>query len=92
MIHKQAVVIPDIYLDKRIPHDAYRPTFVHSLAMTPMGYPNPIGALGIYWSDCHTASPQELALLRALADLTAEALKRCDGGTQTSPHPTPISQ
>ena len=86
MIHKQTVAIPDIYLDKRVPHDAYRPTFVHSLAMTPMGHPTPIGALGIYWSDCHTASPQELALLRALADLTAAALERCDGGAQASSH------
>lgn len=76
MIHKETVVIPDIYLDKRIPHDAYRPTFVHSLAMAPMGNPVPLGALGIYWSDCHTASQQELTLLQALADLTAGALMR----------------
>lgn len=79
MIHQQTVSIPDIYLDKRIPHDAYRPTFVHSLAMAPMGRPTPIGAVGIYWADHHTASAQELALLTAVADLTAEALVRCEG-------------
>ncbi len=32
MINRQAAVIPDIYVDPRIPADAYRPTFVKSLA------------------------------------------------------------
>ncbi|MBL9038445.1 MAG: GAF domain-containing protein, partial [Archangium sp.] len=27
MLNKQSVAIEDIYLDARIPHDAYRPTF-----------------------------------------------------------------
>lgn len=84
MIHKETVSIPDIYRDQRIPHDAYRPTFVHSLAMAPMGKPSPIGALGIYWADRHTASTHELALLGAMADLTAEALVRCNAHVQTT--------
>lgn len=32
MLNRAAAVIPDIYLDARIPHEAYRPTFVKSLA------------------------------------------------------------
>jgi hypothetical protein len=32
----RAVAIEDIYLDDRIPHEAYRPTFVKSLAMLPI--------------------------------------------------------
>src|SRR5262249_39201177 len=35
MIHRQPAVIPDIYVDPRIPQDAYRPTFVKSLVMVP---------------------------------------------------------
>ena len=31
MLNRQHVVVPDIYSDERIPHDAYRPTFVKSL-------------------------------------------------------------
>src|SRR5262245_18010969 len=31
MLNRQTVNIPDIFNDHRIPHDAYRPTFVKSL-------------------------------------------------------------
>ncbi|SOX53942.1 GGDEF domain-containing protein [Mycobacterium ahvazicum] len=30
MLHRDAVIIPNIYLDSRIPHDLYRPTFVRA--------------------------------------------------------------
>src|SRR5688572_21632047 len=36
MLHRQPAVIPDIYADDRIPHEAYRPTFIKSLAMVPI--------------------------------------------------------
>src|SRR5690349_17941250 len=32
MLHKTFVVVPDIFVDERIPHDVYRATFVKSLA------------------------------------------------------------
>src|SRR5258705_3687257 len=35
MLNRRAAVIEDIYADARIPHDAYRPTFVHSLVIVP---------------------------------------------------------
>jgi hypothetical protein len=50
MLNGQTVVIPDIYLDDRIPHDAYRPTFVKSLVMTPVRMEDPIAAIGAYWA------------------------------------------
>jgi hypothetical protein len=37
MLNSQTAAIPDIYVDIRIPHDAYRPTFVKSPVMTPVG-------------------------------------------------------
>lgn len=75
MLHKQGVVIPDIYLDDRIPHDAYRPTFVQSLAISPIRTTDPIGAIGSYWASHHQATSTELRLLQALADSTAVALE-----------------
>ncbi|MEG3990512.1 GAF domain-containing protein, partial [Microcoleus sp. S28C3] len=36
MLNRQPTVIPDIYEDARIPHAAYQPTFVKSLAMVPI--------------------------------------------------------
>ena len=49
MLNRKSVVIEDIYVDDRIPHDAYRPTFVKSLAMVPIRTVAPIGAIGTYW-------------------------------------------
>jgi GAF domain-containing protein len=75
MLNRQPVIIPNIYADSRIPHDAYRPTFVHSLAVVPIRTLAPIGAIGVYWSAQYTAAEDELQLLAALADSTAVALE-----------------
>lgn len=75
MMNKQSVVIPDIYKDPRIPVTAYRPTFVRSLAMMPIRAADPVGAIGVYWADEHTATDEELRLLEALANTTAVALE-----------------
>jgi len=74
MLNRQQVVVPDIYEDPRIPHDAYRPTFVHSLAMTPIRTEDPIGAIGAYWARYHEASRAELEVLQALGDSAALAI------------------
>jgi diguanylate cyclase (GGDEF)-like protein len=76
MLHREPVVIGDVYVDDRIPHDAYRPTFVQSLVMVPIRRRDPIGALGNYWATSHTATPDEVAVLQALADSTSVALER----------------
>jgi two-component system CheB/CheR fusion protein len=74
MIHRQHVVIPDIYSDDRIPHDAYRPTFVKSLMMVPVRREDPIAAIGAYWAAYHVATPMEIGVLQSLADAAALAL------------------
>lgn len=75
MLNNQGVAIPDIYVDDRIPHDAYRPTFVKSLAISPIRTVEPIGAIGNYWATEHEATETERQLLQALADSTAVALE-----------------
>jgi PAS domain S-box-containing protein len=79
MLHGEPVTIRDIYDDPRIPADAYRPTFVKSLAMVPIRAPSPVGAIGAYWARRHGASDGELEILQALADsvsVTLENLER----------------
>ncbi len=75
MLHREATVIPDIYTDARIPVDAYRPTFVKSLAMVPIRSLDPLGAIGVYWASPHTATQDEVRMLQALADTTSVAME-----------------
>ena len=75
MLNRQAAVIRDIYADPRIPHAAYRPTFVKSLVMVPIRTAEPIGAIGNYWATEHQASDEEVQLLRALADCSSVAIE-----------------
>lgn len=75
MIHRESVVIPNVFRDDRIPHDVYRKTFVTGMAMVPIRLQDPVGAIGVYWADERTASDEEMQLLQALADTTAVALE-----------------
>ncbi len=75
MTHRQPVAIEDIYADPRVPADAYRPTFVKSLAMVPIRTVNPVGAIGNYWATHRPVGQHEMDLLQALADSTAVALE-----------------
>ena len=75
MLHRKAAVIEDIYADARIPHDAYRPTFVKSLAMVPIRTMDPVGAIGVYFAQRRQLSGAELELIQALADTTAVAME-----------------
>lgn len=75
MLNRQTAAIEDIYVDDRIPHDAYRPTFVKSLVMVPVRAEESIAAIGSYWADRHVATPAELGILQALADSTAVAIE-----------------
>ncbi|HEY5748806.1 MAG TPA: ATP-binding protein [Chryseolinea sp.] len=75
MLNKTAAVIEDIYKDDRIPHDAYRPTFVKSLAMVPIRTLAPIGAIGNYWATPHMPTAEEMSLLQSLADITAVTIE-----------------
>lgn len=75
MTKREAVAIDDIYLDPRIAHDSYRPTFVRSLVMVPVRRAEPLAAIGVYWADVHEATADELSLAQTLADSVAVSLE-----------------
>lgn len=75
MLNSKPAIIEDIYKDERIPHAAYKPTFVKSLAMVPIRTADPIGAIGNYWAGKHLPSEEEVSLLQSLADITAVTLE-----------------
>lgn len=74
MLNKLPAVVPDIAADERIPFEAYRPTFVRSLAMVPIGKDDPLGAIGAYWAHPHAATPSEISALERLAAAAAAAI------------------
>jgi GAF domain-containing protein len=76
MLHDEAVAIPDIHQDDRIPIEAYRPTFVKSLVMVPIGRGGPVGAIGAYWATLDAPTASDVAALAELADLAALAIAR----------------
>lgn len=75
MLNHQAAAIPDVYEDQRVAPDAYRETYVRSLAVVPIRKRDPLGAIGAYWAEPHEATARELQLLQALADSTAVTLQ-----------------
>lgn len=75
MLNRETAVIPDIYVDERIPHDAYRPTFVKSLVVTPVRPADPIAAIGAYWAETRTPTDLEIESLKAIARATATAFE-----------------
>lgn len=75
MMHREPVVIEDIYADPRVPVDAYRPTFVKSLVTVPIRTLSPVGAIGNYWARPRRALAEEVRLLGALADSTSIAME-----------------
>jgi len=75
MLHDEAVIVDDIYTDPRIPHEAYRPTFVQSLSMTPIRRGEPIGAIGCYWAHRSGADTAVLHVQQSLADAIALAFE-----------------
>ena len=78
MTERQAVAIPDIHKDSRIPIDAYRSTFVQSLAMVPVREEDPIGAMGAYWSQLRNPSPSEIEMLQTIANSAALAIAKVE--------------
>src|ERR1700749_319273 len=76
MLNSKTVVLKDIYLDDRIPHDAYRKTFVKSLVMVPIRTVAPVAAIGASWREQKNFPVQEVATIEALADAVGEAMSR----------------
>ena len=67
MMTRAPVIIPNVFLDPRVPHDAYRPTFVNSMAMFPVGVGEPVAAIGAYWSRPGEIESETIDLLATLA-------------------------
>ncbi|WP_210237805.1 GAF and HD-GYP domain-containing protein [Aliirhizobium smilacinae] len=74
MQHSEVVVIDDISKDPRIPQDAYRPTFVKSLAMVPLRPGDPLGAIGAYWAQIGTPPSEGVYRLQRIANTAAVAM------------------
>ena len=75
MLNATPAIIADIYADPRIPVEAYRSTFVKSLAMIPVNTEEPVAAIGNYWRANYTPAPIEIQLLQTLADAAARAVE-----------------
>ena len=75
MIHRETAAIPDIYADPRVPYEAYRPTFVRSMIMAPIGAPEAVAALGAYWAEARDHDPATVVRLEALARSAAVAIE-----------------
>ena len=75
MLNGRTAAIEDIFADPRIPHDAYRRTFVKSLIMAPVGGDSPVAAIGAYWSERRLFGEKEIGMVEALAGVVAEAMK-----------------
>lgn len=73
--NKQTVVISDINVDPRIPLESYRTTFVKSLAMAPVGLPEPIAAIGAYWGEVRRPLDEEVRALETMARAASVALQ-----------------
>ena len=70
MLHKQSVIIPDLENDPRVPLESYARTSMRTLAIVPMGVPEPVAALGAYW--CAFVEPDD-STIRRLEDLALAA-------------------
>ncbi|MBK4733437.1 PAS domain S-box protein [Noviherbaspirillum pedocola] len=77
MLNCQTAIVPDVFVDPRIPHGVYRPTFVRSLVMVPLGRVQPSAAIGAYWANTRRPSDVEVSLLETLARAAGGALERC---------------
>ena len=76
MLNVATTVVPDISVDPRIPMEAYRPTFVRSLAVVPVGSVAPAAAIGVYWAELRVPGADTVRALERLAGHTAEAIER----------------
>jgi GAF domain-containing protein len=74
MQQREAVMIPDIYADARVPHQAYRPTFVKSMLMAPVRRKDPIAAIGAYWKVECAPTASHVQLIELLAEAVAVRL------------------
>jgi two-component system CheB/CheR fusion protein len=75
MLNNATAVIPDIEQDPRVPLPLYRPTFVKSLIMVPIGDPV-VAAIGAYWGVENGPRSWAVAGLQNLTAPVAYAIDR----------------
>jgi PAS domain S-box-containing protein len=75
MRERKTIAISDVRLDARVPQEAYASTFVRSLVMVPIGRPEPVAALGAYWSVPGEHDQAMIACLESLARLATIAIE-----------------
>lgn len=75
MLNRSATAIEDISGDERIPYEAYRPSYIRSLAVVPIRREDPLAAVAVYWGAPRRTSAEELDLLQTLADATSVAME-----------------
>lgn len=75
MRDRQPIVIPDVMADPRVPHAAYAVTFVRSMAMMPIGMPDPVAAIGAYWAEAREPDETSVSLLHTLGRAATTALE-----------------
>lgn len=75
MLNREQAIIPNIFVDNRIPHEIYRKTFVKSLVMSPVRRSAPVAAIGAYWAELHQPTEEEILTLQILADSTSLAIE-----------------
>ena len=73
MMNAQTAVIEDVFEDPRIPYDAYLPTLVKSLIMTPLGEKN-VAAMGAYWRDKRSFTNIDIITVKTYGALVGKAL------------------
>jgi hypothetical protein len=73
MLNAKTAVIEDVFADPRIPYDAYLPTFVKSLIMTPVGDAH-VAAMGAYWQNKRSFTQDEIATVKNYAATIGAAL------------------
>ena len=76
MVENQPILIPDIFADPRVPIDAYRDTFVRSMAMFPIGIGEPTLAMGAYWATEGEIAGDAVVMLSSLARSAGSAFAR----------------
>ncbi len=73
MMNGQTAVIEEVFDDPRIPYDAYLPTFVKSMIMTPLGERN-VAAMGAYWKEKRSFSDLKIMSVKTYAAIVGRAL------------------
>jgi GAF domain-containing protein len=75
ILTRAPVIIPDVFADPRVPHAAYEPTFVKSMAMFPLGVSEKRAAIGAYWARSGHIDDDTIKLLGTLAQFIGLALE-----------------